>query len=981
VFVTIPGPRTSAVAVVVTLLLAALQVPLSATGQEVNPQSELVVDTFEDMLEEREIAFPEPGFNDDTAIVLPNHAFVSQATVNMSFGTFPGTRSAPWDPSLDVGTDGIVDWAFDSDRGGPVGLQDRFSDGSIEKSFQFMGTGEREMFIQLPRDAEITEAYIDVEGFPIPHWVKQYTLTPRTDSKGEYGPKMAEYDGEMWVIWQSSDENITTGGDADVVVRMFDGEKWHRIIELSEYGDDDEDDIPQIIAYGGKLYAIWSRGDGRATAGGHSELVYREFDGTEWGPITRFSGTKEDGLNTYERCVVYDGRLYVFWKTTDPNVCNHATWLGRDLDIVYTSFDGDRWAPIVEITDSDNDYEDWSVDVTVFRGMLYVIWDSWDPTISGIVGNVDVAYRAFDGRRWTDTINLSPVSDRSIAFGETQDALPRFYVWHNPVTGEEELFAIWMRGRTILPPADGEGYHIVYRRYTGSDWTPMEQLSFAGDEPVDQMFPSLVGFNDTLYAIWTIGTNTTSRPEGTTTLIATYGDIIIRSFDGADWSPVLELTPLGNGYDNASHPSVYIYDNKLFAAWETPLPTPQGGHSWEIVMRHLEVAPVTIRFEIGDEEDPVEWGWERIGNTKRRIHFDPEDLTACLNNAPYTQDRFGTRYTELPLRLGDMSAASIRLSNLTIRYDFRVEVDFAGTAEAVVSEARDNTHVDKDVRIVFELSTGQAGTITLEDPNVVYKLDYPPMLVGPVPDQELFEDEARDYLVNLAEYFTDDWDAEDLRFAIIEESDPDLVDLYLRGTWLSVKLPEKDWNGEVAVRVRAFDRHPFYHNDSNEIVITVLPVNDAPILDYIPDEELEVDVDHVRYLTARDPDVEDRGKLVFSTDSDVVTVGPKGRLEVTFRSFHPRIIHFNVTVTDPAGANDSQEVKYNYTPTRVFIETKDDFPYVLFLLLLLILALVVAERLRRPYRMTEEEKLWDEEAAWEEVERARTSGKWYRRWF
>ncbi len=967
--------------VVVVLMLAALQVPMTAMGQEVNPLSGLVVDTFDDHLDEHDIAFPEPGFNDNTAIVLPNHAFVSEATVNMSFGTFPGTRSAPWDPALDVGSDGIVDWSFDSDRGGPVGLQDRFSDGSLVKEYQFMGEGYREMFINLPRDAHVTEAYLDVEGFPIPHWVTQYTLTPRTDSPGEYGPKMSEYNGEMWVIWQSSDENITTGGDSDVVVRKFDGEKWHRIIELSEAGDTDEDDIPQIIAFGDKLYAIWSKGDGRATAGGHSELVYREYDGTEWGPVTRFSGPKEDGLNTYERCVVYEGRLYVFWKTTDPSYCNHATWpTDRDLDIVYTSFDGDHWAPIVEITDSDNDLEDWSVDVTVFRGLLYVIWDSWDPSITGILGNVDVAYRAFDGSRWTDTINLSPGSDQSLAGGETQDALPRFYVWFNSVTGEEELFAIWMRGRTILPPARGDGYHIVYRRYTGSDWTPMEQLSFAADEPVDQMFPSLVGFNDTLYAIWTVGTNTTSRPEGSTTLIATYGDIIIRSFDGATWSPVLELTPLGNGFDNASHPSILVFDNKLFAAWETPLPTPNDDFSWEIVMRHLEVAPVTIRIEIG-EGDVIEWGWERLGNTKRRIHFDPDDITECLQGSPYTQDRFGNKYVELPLRLSDLSAATLKVTNLTIRYDYRVEVDFAGTAEALVSEARDNTHVDKDVPIPFKVSTGQAGTINLEDPRVVYNLDYPPMLIGPVPEQELFEDEARDYLVNLEDYFTDDWDADNLRFTIIEESDPSKVDVYLRDTWLSVHLPEKDWSGEVIVRARAFDRHPFYHNDSNDIVIRVLPVNDPPILDFIPDQELEVDVEHERTLTARDPDTEDNGRLVFTTDSDIVEVSPKGKLRVTFRSFHPRIIYFNVTVTDPAGANDSQEVKYNYTPTRLYIETKDEFPYVLFLLLLLILALVVAERLRRPYRMTEEEQMWDEEAAWEEQERARTSGRWYRRWF
>ena len=302
------GPRIAAVAVALMLLVVAFPLPKAATGQT-TPLSGLVVDEFSDMGSERDLAFPGPGYNDQTELVLPNYAFIDEATINMSFGTFPGTNLAPWDPALDVGADGGIDWAFDSDKGGPLGFQDSFADGSRDASMQFMKEGSREFFVQLPRDGRITEAYMDVEGFPIPHWVEQYTLTPKTDSPGEYGPKMEEYMGDLWVIWESSDQNITTGGDADIVVRRFDGTRWYRIIELSEPGDTDEDKIPQIIAYKDKLYAIWSKGDGKATDGGHSELVYRAYDGREWSPVTRFSGPKEDGLNTYERCAVYEDKL------------------------------------------------------------------------------------------------------------------------------------------------------------------------------------------------------------------------------------------------------------------------------------------------------------------------------------------------------------------------------------------------------------------------------------------------------------------------------------------------------------------------------------------------------------------------------------------------------------------------------------------------------------------------------------------------
>ena len=47
----------------------------------------------------------------------------------------------------------------------------------------------------------------------------------------------------------------------------------------------------------------------------------------------------------------------------------------------------------------------------------------------------------------------------------------------------------------------------------------------------------------------------------------------------------------------------------------------------------------------------------------------------------------------------------------------------------------------------------------------------------------------------------------------------------------------------------------------------------------------------------------------------------------------------------------------------------------------ILLALVVGERLRRPYRMSDDEAIWDEEAAYEEMEEVRTTGKWWRRYF
>jgi hypothetical protein len=482
-----------------------------------------------------------------------------------------------------------------------------------------------------------------------------------------------------------------------------------------------------------------------------------------------------------------------------------------------------------------------------------------------------------------------------------------------------------------------------------------------------------------------MGLNTTESHEGNTNLISTYGDIIIRSFDGEAWSPVLELTPMGNGYDNASHPYIFEFEGKVYAAWETPLPTGHDTISWEIVMRHLELSPVEVRMTMGPAASPVVWGWEKLPNTKRRAYLDAEALTDAIASSPVVHtDAYGNRYVELPLTLEAATPSRLLLSNLTIEYDYGVSVDFTATAKARTESARDNTRVDKPVRIPFRVSTGQSGRVTLEDPFVEYYLDYPPWLVRDVPEVRLLEDEGRDYIVNLEDFFADDWDDGSLSFTVVSEHDPaGAVEAYVETGYLAVRLPTPNWYGEVTIVVRSFDTTGFYHNDSNEIRITVLPVNDAPILGYIPDQpELELDEMHIELVWAYDPDGDE---LRFETDSPHVKVAQSSRnasrLSITLAAFMPRPLLFNVSVYDTSNASDQQSVMYNYTFERKVIKTDFDFPWVLVLLLLLVLGLVAAERMRRPYKRSTEEQIWEEEAEEEERRLAEESPSALRRMF
>jgi hypothetical protein len=324
------------------------------------------------------------------------------------------------------------------------------------------------------------------------------------------------------------------------------------------------------------------------------------------------------------------------------------------------------------------------------------------------------------------------------------------------------------------------------------------------------------------------------------------------------------------------------------------------------------------------------------------------------------------------------------LSNLTIEYDYRVSVEFTKTARARTEDARDNTRVDKPVRIPFRVSTGQAGRVTLEDPFVEYYLDYPPWLVSDVPEVRLLEDEGRDYIVNLEDFFSDDWDDGSLSFTVVSEDDPaGAVEAYVETGYLAIRLPTPNWFGQASVVVRAFDTTGFYHNDSNTVRITVLPVNDAPILGYIPDQyDLELDEERTEFVWAYDPDGD---ALRFVADTPLVriegTSRNTSRFVVTFQLGMAHPLRFNVTVYDTSNASDEQTVMYNYTLERKVVQTNHDFPWVLVLLLLLVLALVAAERMRRPYRRSTEEQIWEEEAEEEERRLAEESPSALRRMF
>lgn len=911
-----------------TIIIAILLLLISWTfgpTMAVPPESHQTVQrTFDGGATEIEVVFDDLGTVEDAAtITLGNHDYVTQATVDLTLGVHPDGQEAPVDPEVDLGADGSVDWAYDWSLGGPVGLQNEFS-GNVEWSEWENNAGTPDTYnVKLPRGADIEEAYLDLDCYAQPSWATQYALSPPTSTERAMESRMVEYDGELFTIWMSYDPAITTGEDSDVVARRFDGTSWSAHEEVSDPWNDESDSLPSAVVFDGELYVFWSRGDGEFTVDSRSEIVFVTYDGEAWSTEQVVSSDMGEGLNGKPRCLAFGGLLVVFWISTDPNVCTHSTSASRDFDVVFTYYDGVVWSEIFELSDPDSTYTDWSVDAAVLDGDLYVVWDRGYYS-SGEHLHADIILRVFGDAGWDDEEVLSPSTDAiNYMYGGCQDNLPRAANYTNPKTGEEELYVIFSRGTREEQGGDGE--RVVYKRFSGGSWSDIMQLSYnPPTEIVSDFNPDLMTMGGHLYAIWVTGTKIVETVSG----YIVFGNIVIRTFDGEAWSPPMELTPLGNGYDEASHAAIAGYKGKVYASWETWIDDPG---KWDIVMRHLEIPDLEVEVEIGGDGRTV-WGPGNLDG-RVRITISPEDLTGSLEASHSTTDDYGNSYATLPLRITGDVDAWFRLSNLTIRYTYTVQLKLTSVLRTAVEAKVDNSATDIDVTVPISLSTGGPGRMELHDLMVRYYTDHPPTVVTDIEYVEMDEDQAEDERLDLEAYFTDDWDDGELTFEVSLESGGEGLSTTIDGSQL-VLGTSVDWNGEAELLVTVYDSTDYYSTEGEPFTVRVLPTNDPPLLDFIPDQHLTAGVEFRLQLTGTDPDGDD---LRFSCDSDIVEVDRDGNLSVTMGMDHPKVHVFNVTVTDRYGESAKQQVTFTY---EAEVDTISDS--LLWLLLLVIIGGTVA---------------------------------------
>jgi hypothetical protein len=121
---------------------------------------------------------------------------------------------------------------------------------------------------------------------------------------------------------------------------------------------------------------------------------------------------------------------------------------------------------------------------------------------------------------------------------------------------------------------------------------------------------------------------------------------------------------------------------------------------------------------------------------------------------------------------------------------------------------------------------------TMGEFNVFITDNYPPILLKPLPDIFMLEDIMLRGAIDLKNYFIDP-DEEPLTFSISLE-DQDNIDVVIHPNGSVDIMSSLNWYGSTSGIVRAEDKSHSFIEQS--ITISVIPVNDPPAVDIIPDQ-------------------------------------------------------------------------------------------------------------------------------------------------
>ncbi len=243
-------------------------------------------------------------------------------------------------------------------------------------------------------------------------WDQPRTICETPDGGISAGGIGTVHDGKLWVAWQG--RSPTQGNfsvddpDIEILVRSFDGTTWGPVTNISE-AKPGKDTEPSLVSIGGELHVAWSHDD--PLKPGNADIHHRVMSAEGvWSDMTEELGLGPNRNDKKALIVDWNGTPCLLWQSDGINLRGRVY-----SDVVLSVMGDDRWGAPLIINPSGNDAGNVVPSALTFRDDLYIAWATSDDGIT-LGTDMDVVIRNFDGERFGEIAVLSPsdthVNDR-----------------------------------------------------------------------------------------------------------------------------------------------------------------------------------------------------------------------------------------------------------------------------------------------------------------------------------------------------------------------------------------------------------------------------------------------------------------------------------------------------------------------------------------------------------------------------------------
>jgi hypothetical protein len=786
---------------------------------------------FSSGVEEETVSLALPYCSASVNFSLPARCMVLEATVSIAPAQLDGVYF-PEDVALLLNNNVI--WQFNGTGFGAYGRQTLFADGSIRANQNIdFGGGSKTTYIRCPRTANLTRADLTVDCRAMVKPGELMNISGK-DPKGYLGDGLAfaDVNGDGYSDLIIGDPgNSTVGKDAGAVHIFYGGRQTNNTPDLTIYGQDDMGAFGMEIANAGDM-----------NDDGYDDLVISAplSNVSDWG----------------------SGRVYIFLG-------------GRSMDtipeIICAGAANERLGCAVEgIGDINHDgFDDILIGSYLNRAYLYY-GNQTVNNIPAMVFNGSGSYDMFGAAiASAGDVNGDGYPDILIGAPDNNSAAGKVYIYIGGSVMDTQ--SDWEfagdqydhLGYVVTSAGDlnGDGYDDIALGLANKAGTAPgmgRTLIFNGGETINNM-PD-------------VSINGTYENEHFGMSVFGAGDV-----NGDGYDDLLVGAPIPYPDTLNSHISIYFGSAKMDSFPDFTLTSDKYYDNYGLALSGggdangdgfdeilvgaphdtygraylYSFAPFMTEPSIRVGDQTIWMAADQFAGN--RTNFSAQQLKYALDsylrsNSATGIDFYGNAYTDIPLTCEAKSNGKISLYGLNLTYFVNASVpDFSGPLNKYLADHANDTDPSGRINISLRITSESPGSIRIYDLQIT--IDEPPALLSHIPDIGIDEDTANSTILNLSDFFRDDYDpASVLEFSIISTPNPNVTVSIYQGLYLSVDALDgkasDNWTGILNLTIRCIDRWG-QATDSNPFAVEIHNVNDLPDFDSRPLLNATVGIEYI----------------------------------------------------------------------------------------------------------------------------------------